>query len=431
MGVIVFCAGCGGLNPSGSGDVSGAIFNETGDVVRGARVWADDNQTLSNSTGGYVITNVRNKFDVVVRAEITVGGVRYFGQNVARIPTDARLKSLNIAVYPDSEQATIEGTVADRTGLAVEGAHVFARQNNGAVVSSSLAITDSDGHYRIEGLKSGQEYALVANAQGFDSDSDVVTLNQGEDRTENFVIPDATGNVPPPPTNLSATSWTSPKEVTRSLQLSRGIEAIKRMLDPRRTSRHVAAAKARDSATGDVIEVDLFWDRPDFQSLLGFGIYRGPDPTALTGIDFLRDPLSDTYEDSDRELTQGQEYSYAASSLSTSYTSHGHGESALSSVVHAPTLGQVVALQPSFGPLTFHWSLAYGAQQYEVLVYDQYPAVGVPSGFHFFSNQTTDTSYVYGGPALQSGKTYFFAVLGSTNDGAGMTLSRIESFVMP
>jgi len=406
------------------------VFDQNGDVVRNAKVSAAGHDTQTNSSGAYVLSGVRAD-DLLVTADVTVGGVHFTGQNVARIFQGERTKSLNIAVYPAAQQASLEGFVTDRQGFLVSGARIFVRQNDGAVLSSSTAISGDDGHYAIHGLKPNLEYAVVANGRTFDSDTGTVTLNPSETREFDFVLPDTTDKTLPIPNLLSAQAFTSPAETTRDAHQSSAIEAIKRQLDPKRATRKIVT-KSRNTASGAPIEVDLTFDRIAVDSLLGYGIYRGVAQGELGSIDFLRDPLAEIYEDQDALLVEGETYYYGVTSLSTSFTGNGQGESNLSSILHVTPLGEVTAGTVAFnpGPVTFTWPAAFGATSYQVFIYDAYPSIGVGSGFHFFSTAQAGTTYTYNGPTLTHGKTYFYVILGSADGGNSLTLSRVSSFVM-
>lgn len=76
---------------------------------------------------------------------------------------------------------------------------------------------------------------------------------------------------------------------------------------------------------------------------------------------------------------------------------------------------------------TFNWQPATGAVSYAVFVFNQYPSIGVTDVWDNKANQTTGSSLTYSGPALTSGQTYFYIVVGF--DAAGdETLSPVEQF---
>ncbi len=427
--LALLAVGCGGSN-LGIGNLSGVVFDQNGDVVRNAKVSAGGHNTQTNSSGAYVLTGV-SADDLLVTAEVTVSGNKFTGQNVARVFQGERTKSLNIAVYPSSGQAGLEGFVTDRQGFLVSGARVFVRQNDGAVLSSSTAISDGDGHYEIHGLRQNLAYAVVCNGRTFDSDTGTVTLSSGETRRFDFVLPDTTDKTLAIPNLLSAQAFTSPAEATRDARQSTAIEAIKRQLDPKRAARKVIT-KTLNRSAGVPIEVDLTFDRLPVASLLGYGIYRGVAQGELGNIDFARDPLAEIYEDQDALLVEGETYFYGITSLSTSFSGNGQGESNLSSVLQVTPLGEVSAGTVAFnpGPVTFNWPAASGAQTYQVLLYDAYPSIGIGSGFHFFSTAQAGRTYTYNGPALTAGRTYYYVILGSADSGNSLTISRVSSFVM-
>src|SRR5438477_8677333 len=74
--------------------------------------------------------------------------------------------------------STIEGTVTDKQGLAVTGAHVNAEGIS--IGASRSATTDSNGEYRLAALPAGT-YRLTVTRDGFRTgiyDNLEVTLNR-------------------------------------------------------------------------------------------------------------------------------------------------------------------------------------------------------------------------------------------------------------
>jgi hypothetical protein len=422
LACAVFVAGCGGGGDGdGSrsrGEVSGVVYDTDSNPVRNARVYIDGGpETKTNSVGGYVLENVAEA-DVAVRAEVVKDNVRYFGSNVARTFGGERLKSHNITIFPDSQRATLVGIVRDSRGLFVAGARVFARQaDSEGVLSSNYAITDGNGEYRLGNLRGGITYTVVANALGYDTSGRNVTLTNGEQRSFDFTLYGTSDTNLAAPQNLSATAYTAPTEATRSRQLDGAYEAVKRVLDPSRATRKVATA-TRVTSGGNEIEVDLTWDALPAQSLLGYGIYRGRNGQQPVGIDFLRDPLAEIYSDIDPDLVEGATYDYQIAGLGTDYDDQsGAGIGRLSDVASVQPLGDLTLREPSANRNpTFRWNAASGARDYTVLVYAKYPSIN-EAYLNAEVTYTTDTSWTWNGSPLQSGRTYYYIVIGRSANG--------------
>jgi hypothetical protein len=419
--------GCGGGGLAlRSGTVTGLVVDEFGANVRGASVFTTQGrraETLSNSGGTFVLQNV-DQGEQTLRAEITVDGVRYVGVNVAQVFPDETAKSVNIALYPATRTARLSGRVRDGGGRNIVGARVFARQNDGAVLTSAVAITDGSGRYTLEGLRGDLEYFVLCNAGGFGAQTVTLQLAVGVEGLQNFVLPPALDPLFAPPANVDAFAWTTPLEPTRSRGTDEAYEALKRMIDPRRNDRPAT----RVTIEGDPIEVDLYWDVIVDEELLGYGVYRtGPGGGALTNVTFLRDPLAEFYADLDPALVEGTTYTYAMTAINASYPDGPNGESDLSDSVSVQTLGTLdLGTVSTAGGVRFDWAPAEGAADYTVYVFDRYPAFETTPLWS--SPPTTATALDYAGPALVPGRLYYYVILGESLDGSGRTLSRIGEF---
>ena len=184
------------------------------------------------------------------------------------------------------------------------------------------------------------------------------------------------------------------------------------------------------SGGSNAIEVDVMWSPITDSSLLGFGIYRGANGRPLSNVDFLRDPLSEVYEDMDGGLASGTSYTYAVTTVSTS-ASNGQGESNLSASATVTPLGPLAlnGVAASTHP-TFSWSPANGAVKYSVLLFDQYPDIGVLDIFDTLQSPTQGTSYHYTGNLLSSGITYYYVVIGYSSTG-DQSVSQVGQFTVP
>lgn len=418
---ILSCGG-GGAS-SGTGQVSGIITDANGDPVRGALVFYGSRSTYSNSAGSYVLDNV-SAGDILVRAEIEQDGIDFSGQNVARIFRDERTKSLNIAVVRTSLQARIHGTVRDRFGNRVGGARVYAEGN---ALTGNMAITNSNGDYSMGGLMAGVTYELTATARQYDSDFESVNLSAGQDREMDFTLGDGSNPFMPEPEDLFAIAWTTPSEISRDAELRAGLNAIKDMVEPRRRTQ-----SSRTTINGNNVEVNLFWDtyNDNLESLLGFGIYRATTSNgASAAIDFVREPGANFFQDLDDVLRENEVYYYEITALNTQYPDTFDSESDFSNRYGVETLGDLILLNEILSPLTFRWQGGSGASSYAVYLFEDYPGIGVNSIWSTESNPTSGNSQVYNGPALVSGRRYYYVVLGSANGGDSRTLSFIADFV--
>lgn len=431
---IAIVLGCsGGGTSKGNGTVSGNVADLDGNPVRHAKVYPtkDPNTfTYTNSSGAFTLANVPEG-DPTIAAEIVIGGVSFYGENILRVFQGEPSKSMNIVMGRRDRMGRLTGTVSDRFSNHLEGARVFA--NNG-ILGSVVAITDKDGKYTMF-LHSGYTYSVVAGALGYDSDSDSVRLNAGQALTANYVLSNPTDVGFGPPQNFSAVAWTSPREATQSPKAANTYEAIKRMIDPRR-ARHSKDRRPLNTIGGNWIEVDLYWDPIQNVSLLGYGIYRGTSATGATkGIEFLRDPLAGFFADADPGLRQDVPYYYEITALNVNYPDTNNSESDFSDRWGVQPLGDMTLRNVTGGtPVTFNWNAASGAEKYTVYLFNQYPDYGVDPIWPVNQTQTNDatttaTTLRYRGPALGRG-TYYYIVLGQDrrNGNVANTISRIGSF---
>ncbi|AIE85244.1 carboxypeptidase-like regulatory domain-containing protein [Fimbriimonas ginsengisoli] len=438
-GVMLLLGGCGGSGGSGTngrGEVSGVVFDEGGFVVRDAHVYfdasaSDKRNTQSNSGGVYLLTDMPTR-TVTIRAERTKDGVRYFGQNVAQINSGERTKDVNIAMFREDQLAAIEGEVRDRQGRLVRGVHLFLRPvANDTLLTSAVGITDGDGHFDIGALRSNLTYRIQANGLGYNSDFDSITLTAGEKRFLNIVLPDAQVTNVPKPAGLTVTAYTTPRDASNrsNVRQQGAMEAMKQILRPQR-----AKSVKRLTANGNPIEVDLFWPRYEdtntSTALLGFGVYRGIGNGALQNTDFLRDPQAGYFADLDNSLVELTTYSYAITALDTLFDGS-NGESDFSNVVSVRPLGDLLLGTVNAGPQpTFHWTAAPGATGYFVYIFDEYPTLGVAERF-VNGTAIAGTQFTYNGPALGSGRTFYYILVGQNSDGSAITISPVGQFTVP
>ncbi len=434
LGIGILISGCGGGGGGSNllAEVSGVVYDESGNAVRNAQVDINSNgkTSFSNSAGNYVITGAPTGTQLV-QANITVNSVAYYAENYAILTEGERAKNINLVIVKVSELASIHGSLRDRNGNLVSGGKVFVRDAaTNTTLTSHYGISDANGNYVIAGLHSGITYDIFANALTFNADSDVFTLNSREDRRLDFTLPDATNTILGPPNGLSAVAWTSPPEVTRSENLRSAILGLKHHLDPRVAKKAVT----RNTLAGYPIEVDLFWNPISSSSLLGYGVYRGVGGGARVNTDFIRDPLAESFADQDSNMIEGKTYSYQLTTLNTSFDGLGNGESAKSSAVEATTIGDV-QLQSVQGPLstpTFNWIETYTSAApsdvfYAVFLYDNYPNFSSSPRWDSYGTPTQNLFVTYNGPSLSAGHTYYYMVLAFTGTTA-KSISQVGSF---
>jgi hypothetical protein len=437
-------AGCGGgdngggFSGPGFGSVSGVVFDQNGNPVRNAQVSYTDSligevDTVTNSSGAFVLRAITAGVDVI-QAKLTSGGVSYFGQNVAFLNNGQLTQTINIGLYPSSQLASLQGSVSDSFGNLLSGVGVYAIPTSGKMMSSAYGITDNTGFYNIGGLMAGVSYKIQANAAGYGSAMDTETLTAGHAKTVNYTLPPTTTTTLPTPTGVTAVAYTAPSNPTTQPFMRKALEAVKSIIDPRRRSMHPAIKTKRPKMTpfnsGSQVEIDVMWNPVTNPSLLGYGIYFSSTTAAPKYIDLLYDPLASVYEDQDDSLTFGNTYTYAVTTVSTS-AGHGQGESLPSTYASATPLGPLVpgSVAASTMP-TFNWQPAVGASTYAVFLFTQYPDVGVSDVWDNNAHRVSGSSFTYNGPALTSGQTYYYILVGF--DAAGdQSLSPVEQFTVP
>lgn len=410
LGALLALAGCGGSGGvTERGEVSGVIFDADGTVVRDARVYYDSGRETRSNVGGVYVLNDMPAKDLVVKAEIVKNGVTFRGQNVARVSNGERTKDVNIALYRSDQIATVEGTIRDRQGRLLSGMRVFMRPADDSILTSSTAITNNDGYFRIGGLGANISYRVQANGLGYNSDFDTISLNPGETRYVEFTAPDQPGDGVYPPENLSAYAYTTPASVRGSSLQSNAMEAMKQILNPKRTSK----PGTRLTSNGNRVEVDLFWDRPstsdELTALLGYAIYRGTNSSNLTNTDFLRDPQARFFSDLDDSLIEQVNYTYAMTALDTLYDGS-EGESGRSNTATVRPLGDMRLgnVNNSSRP-TFTWSNAPGAASYVVYIFDNYPSIYETE--RYLSAPITGNTFNYNDVPLGSGRTFYYVIV--------------------
>jgi hypothetical protein len=442
VGVLaIWVTACGGKEVN-RGSIAGTVTDINGDPVVGARVWVDGaGETFTNTNGTYLLTDVPEGFKNV-RARARIGNQDWTGIALAQVFADDTTRNANILLCPTNLQGSIEGFVLDPYGRAIEGARVFA----GGPLTSAMAVADKNGYYRIDGLRGGYDYPVVASSPGFLNDKKTVSVVAGQITVVSFALQVASGVVPATPQNLDAVVWTQPRGVTRSAtpELANALEAIKRLIDPKRAQRR---ALSRVTPTGSLIEIDLTWDYVEDSRRLGYGIYRArsanPASVPDNAIAFLRDPLADLFADLDLDLTPGVTYYYQVVAVGANFDPDtGSGASSPSNNASATPLAPMSTFSsPQQGATintptpTLRWDRLDGAAYYQVIVFEGFPDINRdplwPADLNNPGNSRVNhpnNSTVYTGPALQPGETYYWVVVAFSSDGLARSISPLWKF---
>ncbi len=421
---LVGCGGGGGGSDSRTASVSGVVLDFNGNQVRDARVWINSRgETRSNAGGSFVIDGLPEG-DFKVRAEIVQDGSTFQGENTVRVFEDLRSKSLQITVMRSNQRARVRGTVFDNSGYSLQGVRVYAiPTTDGGVYGSNMELTDADGNFHFDALRGGSEYKIIATGLGYNSDADLVQVSAGGEENLILTLKNPTDPLLPAPTQLEAVAWTTPSEITRSPQSRATFDYIKQLVRPGTP----AGTITRNTVDGNWVEADLFWDAyPDNNAHIGFGIYRRLGTSgSFTAIDFLRDTEAEAFFDLDEDLQEFETWQYYITAINTSdFTAN--SESDPSNVAEIKTLGDLYALTPQQGPLRFRWESGSGATSYTVYVYESYPGIGVTP---YWTSDPVSGTQVSAGFTPQSGRRYYYFIVGSANDGASHTVSQVQNFV--
>ncbi|MEI7576306.1 MAG: carboxypeptidase-like regulatory domain-containing protein [Armatimonadota bacterium] len=421
---------CGG-GTTQTGSISGLVLDTDGNPVRGARVYVDNSpirETVSNSSGSFSLTGVVAD-NVNVRATIVKNSTTFYGENFAQVYANENSQSMNVVVMPISQVAAIQGGVSESTrGVRVQGARITAKPTSGSQFATVQTITDSNGNYYLNGLQSGVSYQVMASFSGFRSTDVARVPTAGVALVQNFTLQNSSDGVIPAPTNLSAVAWTSPSEVSRDRVAAAAQANIKKFIDAR-----YKPSPTRVTANGNAVEVQLFWDKFDSLNILGYEVWRKRGSGDWSGIDFLRDPLSESYLDSDSELRENLAYTYAVAGGNSNYPNTDNSKGDFSATVSVTPLADMYVNNVSTGggQVNFNWQAVNGASNYTVYVFSEYPGVRVTSYANNFNTPATGTSWTYNLTPLSSGQRYYYIVMGANSNDSARTLSAVGSFVAP
>lgn len=450
----LFLYGCGSSGGGRFGNLTGVVTDAEGSAVAGADVFVGNQSTRSLSNGTFTLTNVRDGYQTVF-AEITINGRIWSGETVVDLVGREQNRSVNVVVSEEGSQGRIAGTVIDPEGAPLEGAKVFV----GGPLTSTLAITDRNGNYRVDRLASGFRYTLTCSLAGYINDTKKDVLVQANSTTRvSFALARSSGKGPiPPPENVRTQAWTLADTITRADRPTQNLyEWLKRhyrrkfgMPDGPQAKQIERRTQSRATPLGSVIEIDLFWDYEAFDDLLGYMIKRGTRPDALTSTAVLRDPLASVFFDVDPELTPDVVYYYTVHRLDTiefpdpSFGTVGPPSERVSAQPFEP----IRAINPAQGASVsgdpiFQWSPVRGVDSYQIIVWDRFPDLqsdtdpdGVqplwPADLDNPGSSLVDgsrTSQRYEGPALLPGRNYYWVVVAIDSTGRTFSVTPITRF---
>ena len=169
-------------------DSTGSPLNEVSVTLMDATVSKLVASSASNINGEFNLsTNINKEHSYI----LIVGKEGY---EESRISLDVYLNNLNgkilnygtIRLIPESNSAivaTIEGLIIDSTsGNAISNAKVKIFKGSNIINSSILPVqetlTDTEGHFKLTGIKGGLNYTLVVEKDGFLTNYRNVTVNE-------------------------------------------------------------------------------------------------------------------------------------------------------------------------------------------------------------------------------------------------------------
>lgn len=439
-----------------------------------ARVTAGEKTTTSSPFGAFTIPDVtvpagQSSLITTAEAHATIGGVDWSGQNTVEVLSSSRNTSnVQIVLSNTAQQGVIAGVVQDSNGRPLAFARVFASAPDPAGgafftnLGSFVAITNRNGEYTLPRLPPLNGYTVSASFAGQINKVAKVAVTAGQSTSVSFRLDPPRGNsTVPVVTGFSAIALTLPNSGGRGASGgAAGIAALKhlvyersgllrhRLPDPTRIQ--LRRPVTRNSPQGSIVETDLFWDYASLDNLLGYDILRSDNVDGkYRSIALMRDALADRFSDVDDLLTVDLTYYYSVARLDTiNFPVNGsEGPPKDPPVVvrplaplalSTPTNGSDVAGAPAFS-----WSAVNRAAKYQVLLYDRFPNYQSdtdPNGVRpvWPPNQNSGNpgliqapglSIRYTGPALQAGRTYYWAVLAADDVNSAYSISPIQSFV--
>jgi hypothetical protein len=442
--LLLSMAGCGGGGShSAVTRLSGIVAAiDTSTPVVGAQVTVDGTaqQTLTTLRGAYFLDGV----DVgsgwhTARARKQIGGQSWTGERAVLFDPNIPVQSnLLITIGPGTTKGTIRGHVVSGAGNALRNVTVFL--NPGTTVAAAFRVTDSGGRYEFDNVPAGT-YSVVASARDLvNSATSQVTVTPGAVLTVDLSMLVSSGAGIAAPANLAAVAFTYPDTAAASVAEIRTVQHWLRGAGTRRLAPASRRLRIQDWPVGSIIEAELSWTPPTANDLAGYVLDRAVGNGQFGTIDRFADPTATAYDDLDPIYTPDQTYQFRLSAASTSAI-----QSPPSNVAALRPFAPLGGLSPANGASvsgapTFTWQPVPRTQQYQVLVlsrlpdvsdFSQMPLVWPPPN-NLAAAQTTATQIAYGGPALQSGATYFWLVLAADQanftTAQSLSASQVQSF---
>ncbi len=451
--VVLLAAGCGGgrTDPLLLASLTGIVTDVDGSPVVAAKVIIGGRNTLTVSNGSWELYDIRPGYNRV-QAEMVINGQQWTGETQVDVSGGEHNRNVNVVISDRRFHGIIEGYVLDNSSRPVSEAKVFV----GGPISSTLAIADSNGFYRVPTLTPDVTYTVTASLSGYINDTKSLHVDRNGTTTASFrLVPGTPQGSIPAPQNVVAQAWTVSSEVFRAADTrTQGVyELLKRHYrrlnglpeNPKQASRIERRHQSRVTPDGSLIEIDLFWDYEAFEDLFGYAIRRATresgltDPQAETAI--VRDPLTRVFFDVDYLLTPDITYYYTVHRLETVDFPPNGLIGPPSRIVNAAPLQPIYAESPPHTQVVanpvFGWSAASRVSTYRVYLWESFPELlsdTDPDGVRNIwtsGNSTSGRSINYTGPALRAGHTYYWMVVGETSDNSALTASEISKFRTP
>lgn len=456
--------GCGGGGGGSNGGttasgkiVLGKVVDVSGNPVPGASINVEGGgpSTTSLSQGTFRLDNVGTGVRRIT-ASVSQNGTSYTGSTQTLVLDQATTSNANIQVSPSNQQAAITGTVRDANGNPLRDARVFLAVfvttdtgSGDGSLASLVAFADNQGVYRFNNVPAPvTRYTIAASLQGYQNDKEFVNnLQVGEVRHLDVNLGNSVGQAATVPTNAQVFAFTQPSGGQRPYAVSQTnggtasptsavYERLWRVLSPAYAAREAKAHAASTAATQTTrqahatsafgayaVQMNLFFDNNEPNSLSGFRVYNSPDNDSLQPYDFLQDPLADVYTDLDPFYVAGRQYNFAVSAINTDGAETGLSNT--SSVVPLDALGLdgPAINQTVSNPVAVTWRRISNATTYVVFVYDSFPSVDA----NYNQYTAADGASSLALPSLSAGD-YYTVVAGVTNDGSAVSVSPITKF---
>ncbi len=441
------------LTALGNGRVAGRVLDPEGNGLVDAQVTVNGTSAVARTTtyGIFLLPNVPAGTRTLAAA-INAGGVSLSGaRTYVRVESGRLTANADIITSINGSSGTLYGRVTNTRSQAVPGAVVFASLATAPnflpdpETAPRQAETDAAGNFELQRVPPGF-WVLTAVYP------DMATVTRGitsqiyvaadAEVDVNFQLPEASSGTPDRPLDLSAVAFTMPTGASRAADAYEGTKD--RLLAVSRTGQWGARAArlenvrrrsvTRTAPPGSLIEVDLSWALPSAQDVVGYYIGRSEQQgTGFALIEDLLNPHAGLWIDYDARLSPGRSYFYRV----TTTTSRDE-RSDPSATATARPLGQMTSVSPA-GTIdtnrpTFTWEALDDASVYGVQLFGQFPDRAVDPVWESDLVHSPSTSVMYSGPALQSGHTYYWLVIGGndtdTQRANGWSLSRITSFTV-